>query len=89
MARKRRVFTEEFKQQESVKLQRCVVRGIRAVITRPEWHETIRNWGHGPAHLELVSALHLTSALSLTPGAAVAVEVGGDTEWWNAARWVT
>lgn len=40
---------------ETIKLQRCLVSGMKAIIMRPDTHETLPNWGHGPGHLELMS----------------------------------
>jgi CTP-dependent riboflavin kinase len=80
------VSVEEYDGNEHLKLQRCVVGGIQAVIVRPHQHETVPGWGHGPSHLELVSAVHLRSALGLTDGAALRVEVGGDSAWWAQAQ---
>jgi CTP-dependent riboflavin kinase len=80
------VGLDEYDGNECLKLQRCVVGGIQAVIVRPHQHETVPGWGHGPSHLELVSAVHLRSALGLTDGAPVRVEVGGDDAWWGRAR---
>jgi hypothetical protein len=77
---------QEYFSGETIKLQRCVVRGLRALIMRPETHETIPGFGHGPAHLELMSEHHLTSTLMLMPGAELDVEVEGDAAWWSAAH---
>lgn len=71
---------------ETIKFQRCVVRGLRALIMRPETHERIAGYGHGTDHLELMSAYHLTTVLHLSPGDVVQVEVDGDEAWWRAAR---
>ena len=71
---------------ETIKLQRCLVRGIRAVIMRPDTHEGTPPFGHGPAHLELLSEYHLTSELRLSPGSIIDVEVEGDEAWWQSGR---
>lgn len=81
-----RLTGDEYFSGETIKLQRCVVDGLRALIMRPETHETIPGYGHGPAHIELMSHHHLTSTLALAPGAQVDVEVEGDAAWWIAAR---
>ena len=77
---------KEYFSGETIKLQRCLVRGIRAVIMRPDTHERTPPFGHGPAHLELLSEYHLTSELGLSPGSIVDVEVEGDEAWWQSGR---
>lgn len=79
------VSVEEYDGHEYLKLQRCVVHGIRAVIVRPHKHETVPGWAHGPTHVELVSAVHLRSALALHDGAALRIEVEGGWAWWARA----
>lgn len=80
------VAADEYDGHEYLKLQRCVVYGVRAVIVRPHKHETVPGWGHGPSHVELVSAVHLRSTLALPDGGAVRIEVGGDAAWWARAH---
>ena len=80
---------EEYFLGERIKLQRCLVRGIRALIMRPDTHEATPPYGHGPAHLELLSEYHLTSTLGLSPGSVVEVEVEGDEAWWRSGRGIT
>ena len=77
---------KEYFSGETIKLQRCRVRGIRALIMRPDTHERTPPFGHGPAHLELLSEYHLTSELRLTAGSIVDVEVEGDDVWWQSGR---
>ena len=81
-----RLVGDEYCTGETIKFQRCVIRGLRALIMRPETHETIPGFGHGLAHLELMSEYHLTRRLGLTPGSEVDVEVEGDETWWSSAR---
>jgi CTP-dependent riboflavin kinase len=65
---------------EEIKLQRSRIQGVRTVIMRPTTHEA--GAAHGPAHLELLSHLHLRTALHLKDGDPVEVEVEGDDNWW-------
>jgi CTP-dependent riboflavin kinase len=69
---------------ETIKLQRCVVRGRRAIIMRPDTHETF-GWGHGTKHLELMGAVNFRDEFGLTDGATLEVEVDGDDGWWATA----
>lgn len=73
---------------ETIKLQRCLIGGFKAIIMRPETHERIPGNGHGPAHLELLSEHHLRNELKLVLGSAaqVDVEVEGNDDWWNSGR---
>lgn len=66
---------------ERLKLQRCCVRGVRAVILRPESHEAGN--GHGDAYVELLAAVHLRTALGLADGDLVDVVVGGPRSCWT------
>src|SRR5689334_8344641 len=52
-----RLTKAEYYGYEEIKLQRCRVRGVRAIIMRPVTHEA--GAAHGPAHLELLCHLHL------------------------------
>ena len=65
---------------ERLKLQRCCVGGIPAVILRPETHESGN--GHGDAYVELLAAVHLRTALGLSDGDVVDVVVGGPLSCW-------
>src|SRR5262249_618633 len=78
------ISPEEYNGTHSIKLQRCLIRGVRAVIMRPHTHELPRPWGHGPAHLELMSHKHLRRHLGLEDNEAIDVDIGGDLEWWSA-----
>jgi CTP-dependent riboflavin kinase len=71
---------------EEIKLQRCIVRGLRALIVRPEPQERIPGYGHGPAHIELMSPYHLRSTLQLSDGDVLHVEVEGVEDWWATGR---
>ena len=69
---------------EALKLKRCLIGGRKAIIVRPEKHETEPNYGHGKAYLEIMSAVHLRSGLKLKDGQEIEVEVDGDDAWWNS-----
>lgn len=75
---------------ETIKLQRCLVLGLKeaiklkAIIMRPNTHEPPTNFGHGSAHLELMSPFDLKSTLGLKEGDEISVEVEGDNDWWNS-----
>ena len=69
---------------ETVKLQRCRIEGHKAVIVRPDKHETIPGYGHGKKHLELMGRVYFREALRLVDGGPVNVEVEGDDAWWNS-----
>jgi CTP-dependent riboflavin kinase len=68
---------------ETIKLQRCVIGGHKAIIMRPDTHE--RGMFHGPQHLELIGAVKFRQVLGLEDESAVDVEVEGDDSWWAAA----
>src|SRR5262249_42030427 len=68
---------------ETIKLQRCVIRNHKAIIMRPDTHE--RGMFHGPKHLELIGAVNFRRVLGLGDGSLVDVEVEGDDAWWAAA----
>lgn len=65
---------------ERLKLQRCCIGGLPAVILRPETHE--HGNGHGDAYLELLAAVHLRTTLGLTEGDRIHVVVGGPLSCW-------
>ena len=69
---------------EVLKLKRCCVAGLPAVILRPESHEAGN--GHGDAHLELLAAVHLRTTLGVTDGDLVDVITGPDLACWPANR---
>jgi CTP-dependent riboflavin kinase len=68
---------------ETVKLQRCVIGGHKAIIMRPDTHE--REMFHGTKYLELIGAVKFRQVLVLKDESAVDVEVEGDDSWWAAA----
>jgi hypothetical protein len=67
--------------QETLKLQRCLIDGRRAVIMRPDTHETL-GWGNGAKCLELMGSEKFRDTLGLRNGSVVEVEVEGDDAWW-------
>lgn len=69
---------------ERLKLQRCCVLGHRAVILRPESHESGN--GHGDAHVELLAEVHLRSALGLHDDDILDITVGPDLHCWAARQ---
>jgi len=68
---------------ETIKLQRCVIGGHKAIIMRPDTHE--RGMFHGPRQLELIGAVKFRQVLRLQDGSVVDVEVEGDDAWWVGA----
>jgi CTP-dependent riboflavin kinase len=68
---------------ETIKLQRCIIGGHKAIIMRPDAHE--RGMFHGPIQLELIGAVKFRQVLGLEDESAVDVEVEGDDCWWAAA----
>jgi len=78
------ISPQEYGSDETVKLQRCIIFGRKAIIMRPDTHETRPNWGHGKDHLELMSPWHLRTELNLRDGDRVTVEVEGGEDWWAA-----
>jgi CTP-dependent riboflavin kinase len=69
---------------EALKLKRCLIGGRKALIVRPEKHETVLGYGHGKAYLEIMSAVHLRTALKLSNGDVVEVQIDGDEHWWES-----
>jgi CTP-dependent riboflavin kinase len=67
---------------ETIKLQRCVIGGHKAIIMRPDTHE--RGMFHGPKYLELIGAVKFRQMLVLEAESAVDVEVEGDDAWWES-----
>jgi CTP-dependent riboflavin kinase len=65
---------------ETIKLQRCVIGGHKAIIMRPDTHE--RGMFHGPKQLELIGMVKFRQVLRLEDESAVDVEVEGDEAWW-------
>ncbi len=76
------ITADEYDGREAIKLQRCRIRGLRAVIMRPTLHETVPGFGHGTSHVELLSHVHLRTVLHLADGAGVEVELEGTGDWW-------
>lgn len=71
---------------ESIKLQRCVVAGYKAVIVRPDSHELGAGQFHGKAYLELMGQMNFRHALGLTDGSSVEIQVEGDDRWWRSGK---
>ncbi len=71
----------EYNTIEYIKLQRCRICGLQAVIMRPNTHEL--GYAHGPAHLELLAKVKLRDHLQLSDGDPVTVEVEGNEQWWR------
>jgi CTP-dependent riboflavin kinase len=78
------ITPDEYGFDETVKLQRCLVEGHKAVIMRPDTHERIPGYGHGKNHLELMGRVNFREVLGLYDGKPVRVEVEGDDAWWNS-----
>ena len=78
------ISPREYGFNETVKLQRCIISGRKAIIMRPDSHETRPNCGHGKDHLELMNPLYLRTELNLRDGDRVTVEVEGGEDWWAA-----
>lgn len=78
------IRSEEYNRQETLKLQRCRVRGLRCCIIRPDSHETQGN--DGAKVLEIMSEYCLRNHLGLSNGDQLEVEVEGDEVWWQAQR---
>jgi CTP-dependent riboflavin kinase len=69
---------------EALKLKRCLIGGRKALIVRPEKHETVPGYGHGKAYLEIMCPVHLRSTLEMSNGDPVEVQVDGDHDWWES-----
>jgi CTP-dependent riboflavin kinase len=70
----------EYKNRETIKLQRCRLKGIRCCIMRPITHE-----GNKQVEvLEIMSEYPLRDHLKLCDGDQVEVEVEGEDAWWAA-----
>lgn len=67
---------------ETIKLQRCLVAGYKAIIVRPDSHELGAGQFHGKACLELMGQIHFRSTLGLRDGSVIEVQVEGDDLWW-------
>ena len=77
------ITAAEYNQIEVIKLQRCILRGVRAVIMRPDSHELTPR---GIGRLELMSHYKLRTHLKLDDNEEVEVEIGGDRDWWDGAE---
>lgn len=71
---------------ETIKLQRCLVAGYKALIVRPDSHELGAGQFHGRTYLELMGQIHFRTTLRLTDGSVVEVQVEGDDLWWNSGQ---
>ena len=69
---------------ETIKLQRCLVAGYKALIMRPDSHEMGAGQFHGKSHLELMGQKHFRTLLALADESVVEVQVEGDAAWWQS-----
>lgn len=69
---------------ETIKLQRCVVAGYKALIMRPDSHELGVGQFHGKKYLELMGRRNFRETLNLADESYVEVAVEGDEDWWRA-----
>jgi len=69
---------------ETIKFERCLVEGYKALIMRPDSHEIGDGKFHGKKHLELMGQVNFREALSLKDGSIVDIEVRGDEQWWKS-----
>ncbi|HUY90030.1 MAG TPA: DUF120 domain-containing protein [Pirellulales bacterium] len=77
------ISKEEYDKIEGIKLQRCRIGGLRALVMRPETHE--QGTAPGATRLELMCTVRLRDHLHLEDGDKVSVELEGDDAWWNGA----
>ena len=68
-------FNKQSNLGETIKLQRCLVSGYKAIIVRPDSHEIGAGQFHGKAYLELMGQIHFRTALGLKDGSLVEVQV--------------
>lgn len=81
------VLPHEYNDQETLKLKRCRIRGIRCCIMRPDFHEMAKEpkqLKDALTRLEIMSDRKLRDALNLEDGDPVNVEIDGDNSWWLA-----
>jgi CTP-dependent riboflavin kinase len=71
---------------ETIKLQRCLVAGYKAIIVRPDSHELGAGQFHGKACLELMGQIHFRSALGLADGSVIEVLVEGEGDWLHSGK---
>jgi len=76
----------EYGPNETVKLQRCLINSYKAIIMRPDTHETIPGYGHGKNHLELMGRVRFRETLGLQDGDPVNIEIEGDEAWWDSGH---
>jgi CTP-dependent riboflavin kinase len=76
------IAPNEYGHNEMLKFQRCIVEGYKAIIMRPDTHETIPGWGHGKNHFELMGQIHFRDTLGLVDGSHVRLELEGGDDWW-------
>jgi CTP-dependent riboflavin kinase len=79
-------YNEQSHLGETIKLRRSLVAGYKAVIVRPDSHEIGAGQFHGKACLELMGQIHFRSALNLSDGSLIEVQVEGDALWWNSGK---
>ena len=53
---------------ETLKLQRCLIEGRKAIIMRPDTHEKNPKYGHGTNHFELLGPINFREVLGLEKG---------------------
>ena len=75
-------FNRETNLGETIKLQRCLVAGYKALIVRPDSHEIGAGQFQGKSYLELMGQNHFRTLLGLADESAVEVQVEGDDGWW-------
>ncbi len=80
------ISPQEYGMPETIKLQRCLVGGLKAIIMRPDTHETRVNWGHGKDHFELMSRFHLRNTFCLNDNDEIEIQVEGDNIWWESGK---
>jgi len=72
---------------ETIKLQRCLIRGRKAVIMRPDSHE-VGDENPGRKRLELIGAVKFRVKFGIPIDSVVDVdveiEVEGDDAWWES-----
>jgi CTP-dependent riboflavin kinase len=71
---------------ETIKLQRCLVSGYKAVIVRPDSHEIGAGQFHGKAYLELMGQIHFRTVLGLKDGSVVEVQVEVQDFWSDSGE---
>ena len=79
-------YNRQSKLGETIKLQRCLVAGYRGIVVRPDSHELGAGQFHGKACLELMGQIHFRTALNLTDGSAIEVQLEGDDAWCHSGN---